>query len=118
MRKVNLQIENGVIAGYTEFPLDETKKIYEFSEEQLSFIDKNIGLINDKLEIVDELNEERKLEKLRAKRETECFSIINRGQLWYLTLTEQQLKELQIWYNKWLDVTKTLVEPTKPEWLN
>ena len=54
---------------------------------------------------------------LRCRREIECFSIINRGQCWYNTLTEQQKLELQVWYQAWLDVTETLVEPTKPTWL-
>lgn len=57
------------------------------------------------------------IQELRSKRQIECFSIINRGQLWYDTLTDAQKRELQVWYRAWLDVTKTLVEPTKPEWL-
>lgn len=58
-----------------------------------------------------------KLDKLRAKREQECFSIINRGQFWYDKLDVYQKLELNEWYQGWLDVTETLVEPTKPEWL-
>ena len=69
MRKVNLQIENGIITGYTEIPLDETQKVYEFTDEQLDFIDTHIGLINEQLEIVEDLKAKRELEKLRAMRE-------------------------------------------------
>lgn len=58
-----------------------------------------------------------KLEELRARRETECFPIINRGKLWYDTLTQEQLQELTIWYELWLDVTTTLVVPLKPKWV-
>lgn len=58
-----------------------------------------------------------KLEELRARREYECFSIVNRGEIWYKRLTEEQKLELDQWYQKWLDVTITLEEPTKPEWL-
>jgi hypothetical protein len=58
-----------------------------------------------------------KLEELRARREQECFSIINRGKLWYDTLTPEQLIELDAWYNDWLNVTITLEAPEKPEWL-
>lgn len=54
---------------------------------------------------------------LRSQRETECFSIINRGQLWYDTLTEEQIVELKEWYIAWLDVTDTLVVPNKPNWI-
>ena len=57
------------------------------------------------------------LNKLRQQREVECFPIINRGQLWYDTLTSEQRTELQEWYHAWLDVTETKVIPTKPSWL-
>ena len=60
---------------------------------------------------------ENKKNELRAKREAECFSIINRGEIWYKRLTEEQKLELDQWYQKWLDVTITLEEPTKPEWI-
>lgn len=55
---------------------------------------------------------------LRARRETECFSIINRGKLWYDHLTYEQRAELTDWYFEWLDVTDTKVIPIKPSWLN
>lgn len=58
-----------------------------------------------------------KQQELRERRETECFSIINRGQLWYDSLTPQQRTELRDWYNAWLNVTETLVVPEKPAWL-
>lgn len=60
---------------------------------------------------VDEKN------RLRSRRTSECFSIVNRGQLWYNRLTEEQIAELNVWYQSWLDVTDTLVVPDKPEWL-
>ena len=65
----------------------------------------------------DEELKEIKINNLRSKREVECFSVINRGKLWYDSLTQQQLKELQTWYKAWLDVTETLTEPEKPTWL-
>lgn len=55
--------------------------------------------------------------KLRSRRTAECFSIVNRGQLWYNRLTEEQITELNVWYQSWLDVTDTMVVPNKPEWL-
>ena len=61
--------------------------------------------------------EEEYINNLRAKRETECFPIINRGQLWYDTLTEEQKAELKEWYIAWLNVTDTLVMPIKPKWV-
>ena len=57
------------------------------------------------------------IEELRGRRKTECFPIINRGDLWYSRLTEEQLNELNIWYDAWLNVTETLVVPEKPNWL-
>lgn len=54
---------------------------------------------------------------LRNEREMNCFPYINRGQAWYNNLTENQKNELQYWYEAWLNVTETLVEPTKPMWL-
>lgn len=62
--------------------------------------------------------EEDEIDLLRVRRETECFSIINRGKLWYDKLTEEQIKELDKWYHEWLDVTKTQTIPEKPTWLN
>ena len=54
---------------------------------------------------------------LRARREKECFAIINRGQMWYETLDEMQKQDLRDWYRQWLDVTVTQVVPNKPYWL-
>ena len=55
--------------------------------------------------------------QLRIERDAECFSVINRGWLWYDTLTEKQTKELRKWYKGWLDVTETKKKPDKPSWL-
>lgn len=60
---------------------------------------------------------ENKKNSLRVKREAECFPVINRGKLWYDSLSPEQIIELQAWYVKWLDVTITLITPEKPEWL-
>ena len=54
---------------------------------------------------------------LRFARAMECFNIINRGQGWYLALTEEQKAELTDWYKAWLDVTETNTIPNKPAWL-
>lgn len=64
-----------------------------------------------------ELIDQELIEELRQQREEECFSIINRGALWYNTLTEEQLTELQTWYKAWLDVTETKIVPKKPIWI-
>lgn len=56
-------------------------------------------------------------EELRELREKECFPIINRGVMWYETLTQEQTYELKDWYNAWLNVTETKQVPEKPEWI-
>lgn len=61
--------------------------------------------------------EEQKTERLRYRRERECFPIINRGGLWYNRLTEEQKTELDVWYQAWLDVTETRTVPPKPFWI-
>lgn len=58
------------------------------------------------------------LNALRHRRETECFSVINRGALWYERLSEAQKTELEQWYEAWLNVTETKTVPEKPIWLN
>lgn len=57
------------------------------------------------------------VDEYRRWREDECFPIINRGQLWYDTLSAEQLAELNTWYQSWLDGTDTLTIPKKPGWL-
>lgn len=62
--------------------------------------------------------EQSELNRLRDIRNSECFSIVNRGALWYERLTDAQKTELNTWYQAWLDVTETLTIPTKPIWLD
>lgn len=78
-----------------------------------------------------DLEEENILETLRNRRYDECFNIVNRGVLWYNTLTEEQRLELDKWYKEWLDITDTYkntyeqnpeidietIIPIKPTWL-
>lgn len=73
-------------------------------------------LVKDE-QYVSILLEEKQKRQLRRLRETECFKIINRGILWYNTLTEDQKKELDTWYHQWLDVTETLAVPEVPTWI-
>ncbi len=63
------------------------------------------------------LQTEAKKAEFRLRRETECFSVINRGQLWYEGVSITQLLELRQWYKAWLNVTETMVVPEKPTWL-
>lgn len=70
-----------------------------------------------KQEQYEQLTTEEIKENLRNQREFECFPFINRGTLWYDKLTNEQINELNQWYQAWLDVTATYVIPNKPAWL-
>lgn len=61
--------------------------------------------------------EEKQKIELRIIREHECFSIINRGTIWYNNLTQDQIFQIKNWYQSWLDVTETKVIPEKPQFL-
>ena len=63
------------------------------------------------------LKEDEMVVALRKQRERVCFPIINRGKLWYDSLSYDQLAELKNWYFAWLNVTETKVIPITPEWL-
>lgn len=82
---------------------------------------KELKVVDGKVVAVERVEppktQEEIIEELRQRREQECFSIINRGSLWYATLTDEQVEELNKWYQNWLDCTETLEIPKKPEWL-
>ena len=63
------------------------------------------------------IQEEQLKKQLRTVRESVCFPVINRGALWYDTLSDVQREELAAWYRAWLDVTHTLRVPKTPLWL-
>lgn len=98
------------------------KKFYEHHnqyDEVLIFFDKPI-LFDDNNNLITPFNmseNEIKANHLRVKRVPYCFDIINRGQVWYNTLTNQQKNELQTWYQDWLDAPNKLKEPKQLNWL-
>lgn len=104
----------GNLVGGQEVPDPEDLEL--FMQRFYSF-----RMDNGKLEYDQEKYEEEQTEELkkeyRQRRETECFSVINRGQLWYEGITISRLIELRAWYKAWLDVTETMVIPTRPSWL-
>jgi hypothetical protein len=58
------------------------------------------------------------MELLRERRESECFTVINRGGLWYDMLTLREKNDLLEWYHAWLDAPSTGVIPDRPSWLD
>ena len=69
-----------------------------------------------KKEETDQLEEQKS--SLRVRREKECFSVVNRGWIWYSTLTLSQWRELRTWYIAWLRVTETMTPPDRPSWVD
>ena len=61
--------------------------------------------------------ENEKLNRIREEREKICFTVVNRGSLWYSRLTETQKEELNAWYQAWLDAPQTGVKPQTPTWI-
>lgn len=80
---------------------------YKFNGNKIERDDEQAVIVQD----------ENEKELLRVRRLKECFPIINRGDMWYSTLSEEQRTELGVWYKEWLDVTETKTVPEMPEWL-
>ena len=117
--------EQGFIMNYaivgcfddpSEIEISEPEDLSDFEENYRSY-----HIVDDKLvkdtEKQERLVVEHELQLLREQREKICFPIINRGELWYSRLTDEQKTELNVWYDEWLDVTETRVIPETPEWL-
>lgn len=113
------------------FTQDKLKEYAEFANQNgyiILDVEKNEnGERQFKITEIPKPTENETLQILRSKRKDECFPIINRGVLWYNTLTTEQQQELDIWYKAWLNVPQIYQEtkpnnietiiPTKPSWL-
>lgn len=116
--------ENGYVKSYA-FIGDFIDSIEVAEPENTEYFESNFDAycVRDGTLVFDEtksniVQKEKAENEYRQKREKECFSVINRGLLWYETLTIKQKAELGIWYKAWLDGTETLTVPKKPTWLN
>ena len=97
------------------YPKNELNNICEWWQNHQQY---DVNEYADYVEISLRPNwEEEQLKRFRQERESICFPIINRGQLWYDNLTKEQKSELQVWYQAWLDVTETKVKPETPSWI-
>lgn len=92
-------------------PLDEEW----FAEHFEEFRYENGELVRDENR-GEELAKNALVEELRTRRYKECFPVINRGEMWYSMLTDEQKAELKVWYKAWLDVTETLNPPEPLAW--
>lgn len=105
--------------NYSYFKIEQSllsEMFKEINDSQFSPLLKKLSFKEDGSPFVEAVSAN--LPYLRTRRENECFSIINRGQLWYNNLTSSQKNELSLWYENWLNVTETLEIPHKPEWLD
>ena len=107
---INAELENGIEVSDPD-DLESFIDIFR----AYKYEDGNLILDEQKLQSV---NDARIVDELRLKREKACFPVINRGELWYSRLTADQKKELDVWYQAWLDVTDTKVLPDTLTWLN
>lgn len=69
--------------------------------------------INNFERIIKSLPIEEAKKGLRQIRKEECFSMVDRP-IWYKRLNEEQKYLVDKWYEQWLDVTSTFVEPIRP----
>lgn len=96
--------------------VQEPADIEQFLHQFYAYRLQEGALVYDADAYQQHLDEELKAE-YRQRRETECFAVVNRGQLWYEGISIQQLLELRQWYKAWLEVTETMVVPEKPAWI-
>lgn len=115
--------ENGFILSYAlvgelvdGIELPDPEDIAHFEEHFTAYKVRDGTAVFDS-EQNDAIEMETKKADLRDRREKECFSVINRGQLWYEGVSLTQLLELRQWYQAWLKVTETMIVPEKPAWL-
>jgi hypothetical protein len=119
--KIYLFIDSkNIIYGYhTKSVMPNEEIEVDMTSSQIEDIEKKLGKIKYENGVIQDVVFEEVLttDVIRTRRRRECFPIINRGQLWYNTLSEAQLVELNAWYRAWLDAPETLIIPEKPLWL-
>lgn len=107
----------GSFSDPLQIDIQEPDDLDDFEINYRSYHIVNNKLVKDNEEQLRIISEQ-KLKELRIQRENICFPIINRGELWYSRLTDEQKNELNEWYDAWLDVTETQIIPNTPEWLS
>lgn len=123
--KINIIEKNGdiIAVGTNKIEIDGIESV-EYEVENFDF--KKVGgyTVVDNVPVFDnekwkKYQEDIEIEALRERREKECFSVINRGELWYQTnvTTKEREDELSEWYKSWLEVTETKTIPKKPKWV-
>lgn len=97
--------------------VNEPENIDDFENNYRSYYLSEDNILVKSDDKLKEIETERELVFLRSQRNKACFPYVNRGEMWYSRLSAEQKKELDTWYQAWLDVTDTKVIPEMPEWL-
>ena len=114
---------NNNVIGYSNFTenmeIDDTCVIIDDEMIPINFFDEYIqySFKEGKL-IKHSILSEIEKDHIRARRNSECFPIINRGNIWYDMLDTEEKEELGKWYHEWLDATATGVIPDLPSFLD
>ena len=115
--------KNGYVTSYAtlggfegSITVDEPEDMIDFEQNYQAYHYDGLEIKRDKSK-VSQVELERKKDEIRLDRERMCFRVVNRGALWYETISAEQKAELSDWYKKWLDATDTMVEPKTPEWV-
>ena len=111
----NYALIGGLVGGIEIETPDELLEDFEKHPEAYKLADGVLVLDADKLKADADAAE---LAVIRQRRESECFAYINRGELWYSLLTDEQKIELADWYLSWLDAPETRTIPAPPVWLD
>ena len=104
--------------GSPSIEVNEPENIDDFENNYRSYYLSEDNILVKSDDRQKEIENERELVDLRSQRAKLCFPYINRGELWYSLLSDDQKSELTAWYQAWLDVTTTKIIPKTPEWLS
>ena len=114
----NGYVENYVIVGESNVCNIEVEEPEGFSPDKFQAWKYDGEKLVYDMEQAQKIQNNYRKNEIRARREKECFSYVNRGMLWYNKLTPEQDIEFQNWYDAWLKAPETLIIPKKLEWLD
>ena len=104
----------GELLGSIQVESSEDMELFESNYSSYKLVDNTLVFDADRAQTV---REEEQQQYIRFLRNKICFPIVNRGNVWYRTLTEEQSEELFQWYQAWLSAPTTLVIPETPSWI-
>lgn len=116
MKEIKVNKDGFVESPYT-LDADIIKEVDDDIYEMLMScrIGMNWRLIGNGFQMVDILDEG----IIRQRRQIECFNAIDeKSALWWNHLSDEKKKEIDLWYESWLEAPKTKTIPEKPKWLD